>query len=131
MVVGALEARINVCCVFPKLHVVSSILFYRHIVCRLFFSSVSVSQYTYNSKITTHFLQLLHVLATIFGHHQVLLIQPLSTLFAIPPHPLANVSNWGKVILLLTVVDLYTVNHTNLCLSVVKGMCYSQYKRCF
>jgi hypothetical protein len=36
-----------------------------------------------------------HVSATIFGHHQVVLLQSLSTLSA-NPHPLANVYNWGR-----------------------------------
>jgi hypothetical protein len=42
-----------------------------------------------------------HVSVTIFGHHQVVLIQSLSVLSPIPP-PLANVYNWGKVVLSLT-----------------------------
>jgi hypothetical protein len=52
----------------------------------------------YNSRITIQFLQL-HVSATIFGHHQAVLIQSLSTVSAIPL-PLANVYNWGKAMLL-------------------------------
>jgi hypothetical protein len=39
-----------------------------------------------------------HVSATVFGHHKVVLIQSLSTLSAIPP-PLASVYNWEKVAL--------------------------------
>jgi hypothetical protein len=77
-------------------------------VCRIF-DSVSVSQYVYNSRITTQFLQLRHFVAPVFGYHQVVLIQSLSTLSTIPL-PLDNVYNWGKVILLLEcrflVVDL-------------------------
>jgi hypothetical protein len=46
-------------------------------------------------------LQLLHVSATIFGHHQVVLAQSLPTFSAIPPS-LANVYNWGKTNLLFT-----------------------------
>jgi hypothetical protein len=42
--------------------------------------------------ITVHFIR--HVSATIFGHHQVVLIQSLSTLSAVPL-PLANVHNWA------------------------------------
>jgi hypothetical protein len=62
-------------------------------VCRIFYS-VSVLQYMYNSRITTIFI-LWHVSTAVFGHHQVVLIQSLSTLYAISP-PLANVYNWGR-----------------------------------
>jgi hypothetical protein len=61
-----------------------------------FFNSDSVSQYMYNSTLTTQFLQLRHVSATAFGHHQVVLIQSFSSLSAIPL-PLANVYNWRKI----------------------------------
>jgi hypothetical protein len=48
-----------------------------------------VSQYMYKSRLT---VQILHYMfrATIFVHHQVVLIQSLSTLSAIPP-PFINV----------------------------------------
>jgi hypothetical protein len=54
-----------------------------------------VLQYTYNSRITVQLQQLRHVSSNIFGHHQVVLIQPISTLSPLP-HPLANVYNWGR-----------------------------------
>jgi hypothetical protein len=71
-----------------------------NIVCRILYS-VSVSQYMYNSRITTQFLQLQHVSANIFCHHQVIIIQSLSTLSVILLL-LANVYNWGKDMLLFT-----------------------------
>jgi hypothetical protein len=85
---------------------------------------------------STEFLQLRNVSAIIFGHHQVVLTQSLSTLSAVPL-PLANIYNWAKPCCCLQcrllIIDLnkYCKTYINLCLSVPKGSRYSQYERLF